>query len=152
MSAKKVRPNAAKKSVTKKSATKKSAEKKSAMKTIGSRKAASNQTKAASKAVSKTKAAFAPSKSSVRSRGSKPATKATPALTPAEVSHRLHALLHTIHQIERYEERLCSMQDAIKRSGKLSAPLLRDLHALLEEIPSGEYQHDLDAVRDAVLA
>ncbi len=72
--------------------------------------------------------------------------------TPAEISHRLHLLLHTIHQIERYEEQLCSMQDAIKRTGKLSTPVLRDLKTLLEEIPSDDYQHDLDAVRSAVLA
>ncbi len=70
----------------------------------------------------------------------------------AAVAHRIHALLHTMHQIERYEERLCSMQDAIKRSGKVSAALLRDLQSVLEEIPSEDYLHDLEAVRDLIAA
>ena len=70
----------------------------------------------------------------------------------AAVAHRIHALLHTMHQIERYEERLCSMQDAIKRSGRLSAALLRDLQGVLEEIPSDDYLHDLEAVRDLIAA
>ena len=64
--------------------------------------------------------------------------------------YRLHALLHTMHAIERYEDQLCALMHEIQTSGALTAVVSDELRDLLEQIPSEEYQHDLNAVRDVL--
>lgn len=71
------------------------------------------------------------------------------AATP-DLYSSIHALLHTMRVIERHEEPLCSMQDELKRTGKLSAPYHRRLRLLVEELPAEIYQQDLEVLRRAI--
>ncbi len=91
---------------------------------------------------------------------SKPASpgKAEPKIASANAAvapdlySSIHALLHTMRVIEQHEEPLCSMQDELKRTGKLSAPHRRKLRQLVDELPADVYRHDLETLRQAVLA
>ncbi len=80
-------------------------------------------------------------------------TVRTPSPAPApDLYGSIHALLHTMRIIEQHEEPLCSMQDELKRTGKLSAPHRRKLQQLVNELPADIYQHDLQTLRDAIAA
>ena len=84
----------------------------------------------------------------------KSATRKVPAPPPPppDLYSSIHALLHTMRVIEQHEEPLCSMQDELKRTGKLSAAHRRKLQQLVEELPADTYQHDLQTLREAVAA
>ncbi len=64
-----------------------------------------------------------------------------------QVYYKLHALLHTVRTIGQYEDQLCTLMHAIKIAGAVDRKLSRELLALLEEMPSLEYQADLNTVR-----
>lgn len=66
------------------------------------------------------------------------------------VFYRLHALLHTIHAIEQYEDQLCSLMHEIQTSGTVSDVVSEELRELLEQIPSSGYQDEVNAVRQAL--
>ena len=71
--------------------------------------------------------------------------KASP--MPAEpLTHRLDALLHTMRCIAQHEDELCTLLHDARRTGKLSKPLLRELQAVLQDLPGEEYSDDLQAV------
>lgn len=80
----------------------------------------------------------------------KPAKTSKPQHPP--VFYRVNALLHTIRTIEEHEDQLCTILHEIQNSGTLSKKTGAELRALLEEIPSREYQGDLEALRAALEA
>lgn len=80
-----------------------------------------------------------------RSRKTKAAAEPTPA-----IYYRIHALLHTMHAIERFEDHLCSLMHEIQSSGSVSPVISAELRELLADIPSHEYQDDLNAIGEAL--
>ncbi len=69
---------------------------------------------------------------------------------PPEVFCRINSLLRIMRVIEQHEEQLCTIMNDIKISGAVSAAVATELRGLLDEIPSSEYQEDLNAVRAAL--
>lgn len=67
-----------------------------------------------------------------------------------EVFYRINSLLRIMRVIEQHEEQLCTIMNDIKISGAVSAAVANELHNILDEIPSSEYQEDLNAVREAL--
>ncbi|MGI4831368.1 MAG: hypothetical protein ACRYFU_24785 [Janthinobacterium lividum] len=88
-----------------------------------------------------------PAKSSSPVKKNKTAAAPNPRST---IFYRLHALLHTIHAIERYEDQLCSLLHEIQTSGAVSEVVSEELRDLLEQIPSSGYQEEINAVREAL--
>jgi hypothetical protein len=68
------------------------------------------------------------------------------------LSHRIHALLHSVRAISNFEDELCTLLHATEHAETLSPDLLQDLQALLTRMPAHDYLDDLDAVRSAVEA
>lgn len=66
------------------------------------------------------------------------------------VSHKISALLHTMHCIAQHEDELCSLLHATKRANLVDAGLSDELLALLEAMPSREYRDDLEELREAL--
>lgn len=66
------------------------------------------------------------------------------------VFYKVNALLHTIRCIEQHEDQLCTILHEIQTSGRVSEEISGELQALLEEMPSSEYQGDLEALRAAL--
>lgn len=64
------------------------------------------------------------------------------------LTHRLDSLLHTMRCIAQHEDELCTLLHDARRAGRISAPLLRELQAVLDELPAEEYTSDLHAVKD----
>lgn len=50
--------------------------------------------------------------------------------------------------IQQHEEQLCSMTNEIRKSGRISATLRRDLLDLLHQLPAAEYQNGIDQIYD----
>lgn len=67
------------------------------------------------------------------------------------LAHGLNGLLHTMHAVQQFEETLCSLMHALRR-GRATGTLLRDLREVLEQLPARDYQHEVDALRDAIAA
>lgn len=83
----------------------------------------------------------------------KPCNEATTAtvqrgLPPAY--YHLHALLETIRALECHEDELCALIHHIQRSGKLTAALRRDITNLLNNLPAGSLQVEIQAAYSAV--
>ena len=64
--------------------------------------------------------------------------------------HSITALLHTMRCIAQHEDRLCLLRNEIKRARTVGPRLMKELHALLEELPAEEYTSDLQAVEAAL--
>jgi hypothetical protein len=77
--------------------------------------------------------------------------KATVApVQPAQVYARIHELLYTLRAIAQREDQLCILMHHLRTSGKLSTSLTAELHEILDEIPTQEYVHDLQALRESL--
>ena len=63
-----------------------------------------------------------------------------------ELYYRVHSLLHTVRSIGQHEDELCGLLNEIQSEGGASAMVDQELRALLDEIPSSEYQVQLDAL------
>ena len=74
------------------------------------------------------------------------------AATDALLFHHMHGLLHTMQTIQEHEEQLCSMTNEIRKSGRISPALRRDLRSLLEQLPAREYQNGIDQIYDELEA
>lgn len=70
----------------------------------------------------------------------------TPSPT-AELTYRLNTLLHTMRAIARHEDQLCTLMHEVQNSGIVDPGLDEELRDLLEQMPSHEYQDDVEAVR-----
>ncbi len=81
----------------------------------------------------------------------KPATKKR-ATSSEPLTHRLDALLHTMRCIAQHEDELCTLLHDARRSGRITAPLRKELHALLSELPAEDYTADLYAVQEELKA
>ena len=79
-------------------------------------------------------------------------TPARKAISSGDLQHRLDALLHTMRCITQHEDELCTLLHDARRTGRISAPLLRELRSVLQELPAMEYLDDLYAVQQAVAA
>ena len=75
--------------------------------------------------------------------------KAIPAASaqPVRVYSQINTLLYTLRAIAQREDQLCTLMHHLRTSGKLTPTLNAELHAILEEIPTQEYLHDVDALR-----
>jgi len=80
--------------------------------------------------------------------GAKNATIA--AAQPPQVFYRINSLLYTLRAIAQREDQLCMLMHHLRTSGRLNASLAAELHEILDEIPSDEYLHDLDALRSSL--
>ena len=69
---------------------------------------------------------------------------------PPEVFYRINSLLYTLRSIAQREDQLCMLMHHLRTSGKLNAGLAAELHEILDEIPSDEYLHDLQALRHSL--
>lgn len=56
-------------------------------------------------------------------------------------------LLHTMRCITQHEDELCTLLHDARRNRKVSAPLLRELQAVLDQLPAEEYTDDLQSIR-----
>ena len=65
----------------------------------------------------------------------------------SSLSHDVHALLHTMREIQRFEEHFCVLLNEIRLKGTVSAQVKKDLLRLLERVPSKQYLDELHAVR-----
>lgn len=68
-----------------------------------------------------------------------------------ELAHGLNTLLHTMQTVQQFEESLCSLMHALRR-GRATGPLMRELRAVLQQLPAQDYLHEVDALRDAMAA
>ncbi len=120
--------------------------------------AAPNRKSKPKQTASKAKPATAAAKPAATTRATKPAVKSAASSsgmkqhTTPDLYSSIHALLHTMRLIEQHEESLCSMHDELKRTGKLSAAHHRKLHQLVHELPTDDYQADLETLRYALAA
>ena len=64
----------------------------------------------------------------------------------------LNALLHTMRCIEQHEPQLCTLMHEVRSAGTLSPDVQEELRILLDEMPHGEYTHDLNSVIEAANA
>lgn len=69
---------------------------------------------------------------------------------PPQVFYRINSLLYTLRAIAQREDQLCVLMHHLRTSGKLNAAMSGELHEILDEIPTQEYLHDLDALRAAL--
>ena len=87
----------------------------------------------------------------MRSKAPRPKqTKSTRDAPPA-MYYRIHALLHTMHAIEQYEDQLCALMHEIQTTGAVSPVVSDELQDLLSDIPSHQYQDELNAVHQALV-
>lgn len=75
-----------------------------------------------------------------------PAKKAA-VVQPVQVYTHIHSLLYTLRAIAEREDQLCTVMHHLRTFGKLTPALAGELHEILEEIPTREYLHDIDALR-----
>jgi hypothetical protein len=75
--------------------------------------------------------------------------KSSPKQSPVALSHRLHALLHSVRTIAHFEDELCTLLHATEHA-KPSPADLKDLRKLLSRIPASDYLDDLEAVRAVI--
>ena len=68
-----------------------------------------------------------------------------------DLAHGLDTLLHTMQTVQNFEERLCSLKHALQR-GRANGSLLRELRAVLDELPAHDYLYEVDALRRAIAA
>ncbi|MGI4758863.1 MAG: hypothetical protein ACRYGF_18690 [Janthinobacterium lividum] len=76
-------------------------------------------------------------------------------LAPAMVTsltHGLESLLHTMRSIAQHEDELCTLLHDARRTGKISAPLLRELKVVLDALPAEEYTSELQAIKEVTEA
>ncbi|MBE7159252.1 MAG: hypothetical protein INR62_12625 [Rhodospirillales bacterium] len=71
---------------------------------------------------------------------------------PVQVYTRINSLLYTLRAIAQREDQLCMLMHHLRTSGKLSPSLAAELHEILQEIPTEEYLHDVDALRATLVA
>ncbi len=71
-----------------------------------------------------------------------------PGLPPAY--HHLYALLHTLRHLASHQDDICSLLAEIQRTGKLSAPVRRELTTLLHDLPTRSLDAELHAVLSAL--
>ncbi len=72
------------------------------------------------------------------------------AAQPPEVFYRINSLLYTLRAIAQREDQLCILMHHLRTSGKLNPGLAAELHEILDEIPAGDYLHELDALRSSL--
>lgn len=77
---------------------------------------------------------------------------AKPAEPAAQLTLRLHTLLHTVRAIAQVEDELCTLLHEVERTGTLTPEANAELHALLNKLPTHEYTDDLEAVRSSLSA
>ncbi len=71
---------------------------------------------------------------------------------PAQVYTRINSLLYTLRTIAQCEDQLCTLMHHLRTRGKLSGTLTAELHGILDEMPSREYLHDLEALRASLVS
>ncbi len=64
--------------------------------------------------------------------------------------HHVYALLHTLQHLAAQQDHLCTLLAEIRRTGRLSASLRRELAALLENLPTAALEAELYAALNAV--
>jgi hypothetical protein len=79
----------------------------------------------------------------------KPGKSISPRATVA-LSHRIHALLHTVRAIARYEDELCTLLHETELTAYIPADTAAELLHLLDHIPSHEYLNDLEILRSSL--
>lgn len=83
----------------------------------------------------------------------KVAAKKTPVqVQPVRVYSQINTLLYTLRAIAQREDQLCTVMHHLRTSGKLTPALNAELHEILQEIPTQEYMHDIDALRASLLS
>ena len=116
-------------------------------------KAKLSSTPAAKRTIAKTAATGQGKAKQTNRKAKKPNGVVKPAaVTDASLFHHMHALLHTMQTIQEHEEQLCSMTNEIRKSGRISAALRRDLRGLLGQLPAREYQNGIDQIYDELEA
>jgi hypothetical protein len=75
---------------------------------------------------------------------------AKPAGPAAQLTLRLHTLLHTVRSIAQVEDELCTLLHEAERTGTLTPEANAELQALLNKLPAHEYTADLEAVRSSL--
>jgi hypothetical protein len=68
----------------------------------------------------------------------------------AQLTLRLHSLLHTVRSIAQVEDDLCTLLHDVERTGALAPESSAELHILLNKLPAHEYAEDLEAVRSSL--
>ena len=67
-----------------------------------------------------------------------------------ELYYRVHSLLHTVRLIGQHEDQLCSLLHEVETAGKGTPVINQELRTLLDEIPSIEYQQELNALHESL--
>ncbi len=67
------------------------------------------------------------------------------------LSHRIHALLHTVRVIGHAEDELCTLLHEAEHGEAAGPAFTRELKALLGRLPAVEYLHDLEALEAVVM-
>ncbi len=67
-----------------------------------------------------------------------------PGLPPAY--HHLYALLHTLRALSSQQDGICTLLAEIQRTGKVSAPVRRELAELLHTLPTVSLDSEVQAV------
>ena len=63
------------------------------------------------------------------------------------IFYRLNTLLHTVRSIAEFEDHLCTILHEIKATGAASVSLSHELAEVLEDMPSTDFTHELQALR-----
>ena len=58
----------------------------------------------------------------------------------------LYTLLHTLRALSSQQDHICTLLAEIQRSGKLSAPVRRELTELLHNLPTVSLESEVQAV------
>ncbi len=78
-------------------------------------------------------------------------THPPPAQPQSPLFYRINALLHTLQTIARQEDHLCTLLHAVKHAAGDPTPAVHaELLTFLDELPSAQFQQDLDTLRDAL--
>ncbi len=78
-----------------------------------------------------------------------PAT-ATPRTGLPPAYHHLYALLHTLRTLGAQQDHICTLLADIQRTGKLNAPIRRELTELLHDLPTATLDTEVQAVFAAI--
>lgn len=122
---------------------------------VAAKKAAPTRGKTSAAVRAKTAAKRAKSAGSSTARKAKaarPRAKARPGAPAGHppIYYRLHALLHTVQTISRFEDQLAGLLHEAGHAEALDDAAREELHTLLLDMPSSSYHAELDALHEAL--
>ncbi len=60
--------------------------------------------------------------------------------------YHLYGLLHTLHALAAQQDHICTLLADMKRTGKVTASVRRELTAVLHDLPSVSLQTEIESV------